>query len=113
MKRNSCVYRVASARNLTFGASSTHDGERRGDHRGRSRVRGCESGGGSPAEKQKREKRPSQNRPRGGTAGEKGPQKYETGEGPREREIVVGTGGGRKGLGGGEGRKREVAVVGH
>lgn len=39
IEHNSCVYRVAAARNLTFGVSFAHDGERRGDHRGRSRVR--------------------------------------------------------------------------
>lgn len=74
-------------------------------------------------EKQKREKRPSENRPmagRKGQAQEKGPQKYETGERPtdglREREIVVG-GKGRTGEGGERERERrketEVAAVGH
>lgn len=60
------------------------------------RASTTELGGGSLAEKQKREKRPSENRPRRETEEgkrEKGLQKYETGERPtdrlREREIVV------------------------
>lgn len=50
------------------------------------RASATELGGGSLAEKQKREKRPSENRPRGGRRVEertweegRGPQKYETG----------------------------------
>lgn len=65
------------------------------------RASATELGGGSTAEKQKREKRPSENRPMAGLRRgrqEKGPQKYETGgrptDGLREREIVMGVGGG-------------------
>lgn len=38
IEHNSYVYLGIVSRNPTFVASSTHDGERRGDHRGRSRV---------------------------------------------------------------------------
>jgi len=72
IEHNSCVYRIAVARNPTFGASFAMASV--AATIAVVRASATELGGGSTAKKQKREKRPSENRPMAeqkGKAGER------------------------------------------